>query len=102
MLKWVELNKIPTRIAFNAIKPVNEVQKDIETIRELIKEHESEFGILKFAFLSDFNFKGERRNNHCYMHMVKPCVFTDGNGRKFGSKVFVFIGYCRCHLARQG
>lgn len=74
MLDWVEKNKIPTRIAFNAIKPVEEVRKDIATIQELIKDRE-----LKYAFLSDFNFKGTRRNDHCYMHMVKPFLFTDGN-----------------------
>jgi sulfatase maturation enzyme AslB (radical SAM superfamily) len=76
MLDWVEEKKIPTRIAFNAIKPVEEVQKDISHIRRLI---ESRAQPLKYAFLSDFNFKGVRRNDHCYMHMVKPCVFTDGN-----------------------
>lgn len=79
MLAWVEEKKIPTRIAFNAIKPVKEVQKDIDHIRSLIEKFESENGTLKYAFLSDFNFKGVRRNDHCYMHMVKPCVFTDGN-----------------------
>jgi organic radical activating enzyme len=79
MLQWVEANKIPTRIAFNAIKDTKEVQKDIDKIKELISKHEQEHGELKHAFLSDFNFKGTRRNDHCYMHMVKPCVFTDGN-----------------------
>jgi MoaA/NifB/PqqE/SkfB family radical SAM enzyme len=79
MLSWVEKEKIPTRIAFNAIKDVNIVKKDIETIREQIEEFEKFNGKLKFAFLSDFNFKGERRNDHCYMHMVKPFLFTDGN-----------------------
>ena len=73
MINWVEENQIPTRIAFNAIKPVEQVQKDIETIREVLKEFD-----LKYAFLSDFNFKGTRRNDHCYMHMVKPFLFTDG------------------------
>jgi len=79
MLDWVEENKIPTRIAFNAIKDVKETQKDIETIRNVLKEYESSKGkTLEYAFLSDFNFKGERRNDHCYMHMVKPFLFTDG------------------------
>ena len=73
MIKWVELKKIPTRIAFNAIKKVSEVEKDIEKIRGIIKDMD-----LKYAFLSDFNFKGERRNDHCYMHMVKPFLYTDG------------------------
>jgi organic radical activating enzyme len=74
MLDWVEKNKIPTRIAFNAIKSPDEVLKDIEQIKLLIKNRD-----LKYAFLSDFNYKPTRRNDHCYMHMVKPFVFTDGS-----------------------
>ena len=79
MLKWVEDNKIPTRIAFNAIKPAEIVEQDINRIRELIKLFEDKHGKLQYAFLSDFNFKGTRRNDNCYMHGVKPFVFTDGN-----------------------
>jgi len=79
MLKWVQEKKIPTRIAFNAIKDPQETMKDIEKIRGLLAKHEAENGPLTHAFLSDFNFKGVRRNDNCYMHMVKPCVFTDGN-----------------------
>ena len=80
MLDWVEEKKIPTRIAFNAIKSNEQVMADIETIRQQLQQWEIERGReLKFAFLSDFNYKGERRNDHCYMAQVKPCVFTDGN-----------------------
>ena len=74
MIEWVEANKIPTRIAFNAIKPAEEVQKDIETIRGLIDGMD-----LKYAFLSDFNYKSVRKNHNCYMHMVKPTIYSDGN-----------------------
>jgi len=74
MLEFVEKNKIPTRIAFNAIKKAEEVYRDIDSIRGMIQHLN-----LKYAFLSDFNYKGDRRNNNCYMHMVKPFVFTDGN-----------------------
>ena len=79
MLDWVQEKKIPTRIAFNAIKDPTETAKDIEKIRALLATYEEKNGALTHAFLSDFNFKGTRRNDHCYMHMVKPCVFTDGN-----------------------
>tara|TARA_R110000824_G_scaffold28264_11_gene95230 strand:- start:9817 stop:10881 length:1065 start_codon:yes stop_codon:yes gene_type:complete len=79
MIDWVEENKIPTRIAFNAIKNVKLVEKDIETIREVISNfEETRKASLQYAFLSDFNFKGERRNNHCYIQAVKPFLFTDG------------------------
>jgi organic radical activating enzyme len=79
MLEWVEEKEIPTRIAFNAIKNVRETEKDIETIRARLSQHEIERGKpLEYAFLSDFNFKGDRRNDHCYMQAVKPFLFTDG------------------------
>ena len=79
MLDWVEANKIPTRIAFNAIKDVKETEKDIDTIREVLVDYETSRGQqLQHAFLSDFNFKGSRRNDHCYMQAVKPFLFTDG------------------------
>jgi len=79
MLDWIEDKGIPCRIAFNAIKDVKETAKDIETIRAIIDEYEKDRGRkLQHAFLSDFNFKGERRNDHCYIHMVKPFLFTDG------------------------
>jgi len=79
MLEWVEENKIPTRIAFNAIKDVKQVQKEIVLIRDTLKNYEKERGSeFEYAFLSDFNYKGERRDDHCYMHMVKPFLFTDG------------------------
>ena len=76
MLEWVEKEKIPTRIAFNSIKTSDLILQDIEMIKERIKDKN-----LKYAFLSDFNWKGtgQRRNNNCYMHNFKPFVFTDGN-----------------------
>jgi hypothetical protein len=74
MLQWVEKEKIPTRIAFNSIKTADLISEDLNIIRERIKDLN-----LKYAFLSDFNYKGTRRNNHCYMHNFKPFVFTDGN-----------------------
>lgn len=74
MLEFIEKEKIPTRIAFNSIKTSDLIIKDIETIRERIKDKD-----LKYAFLSDFNWKGTRKNSNCYMHNFKPFVFTDGN-----------------------
>ena len=44
MLDWVEENKIPCRIAFNAIKDVKETAKDIETIRGIIQAYEEDRG----------------------------------------------------------
>jgi MoaA/NifB/PqqE/SkfB family radical SAM enzyme len=33
----------------------------------------------KYLFLSDFNVKTTREHDNCYMHLVKPFVYTDGN-----------------------
>jgi MoaA/NifB/PqqE/SkfB family radical SAM enzyme len=74
MLEWVEKEKIPTRIAFNSIKVSDIIKEDISLIKNRIKDRN-----LKYAFLSDFNWKGERRDSKCYMHNFKPFVFTDGN-----------------------
>ena len=79
MLDWVEENKIPTRIAFNAIKNADQVEKDIETIKRSLESYNEIKGKkCQYAFISDFNYKSKRRNNNCYIHMVKPFLFTDG------------------------
>ena len=28
--------------------------------------------------MSDFNVDTHRRNNNCYIHMIKPCFYVDG------------------------
>jgi hypothetical protein len=33
----------------------------------------------KFLFVSDFNIQTTRKHHECYMHMVKPYVYADGN-----------------------
>lgn len=73
MIKWAEQNKIPTRIAANAIKPVDELLYDMKTIEKQMDGYADQY-----VFLSDFNLKTDRRNNHCYMHMLKPFIFPDG------------------------
>lgn len=78
-VEWAEKNKIPTRIAFNAIRESHHVLSDIEEIRRRLAEFDLKNGPRHYAFLSDFNYKPTRRNNNCYMHLVKPCLFTDGN-----------------------
>ena len=74
MIHWVEQNKIPTRIAINVVKSIDEAKKDMEKVKKLMKKLDA-----SYAFISDFNFKLDRKNLHCYMHMVKPFIFTDGN-----------------------
>lgn len=75
MISFAEENKIPTRIAVNAIKPPDEILKDMDTV----KYQMSSLGKLNHVFLSDFNLQVERRNDNCYIHMIKPFVFPDRN-----------------------
>lgn len=74
MLDWVEENEIPTRIAINAIKNESDANKDMAYLDNFFKHRKT-----KYAFLSDFNFKTKRSSHNCYMHMIKPFLFTDGN-----------------------
>lgn len=73
-LDFVDKYQIPTRVAFNAIKSAEEVARDMNTIREQLANRPS-----RYAFLSDFNYQGTRRNDSCYMAHFKPFVYTDGN-----------------------
>jgi MoaA/NifB/PqqE/SkfB family radical SAM enzyme len=73
MVAFVEKNKIPTRIAVNAIKSVTDIVESMEYVESILNEIPREY-----AFLSDFNLKISRRNNKCFMHMIKPFVYTDG------------------------
>jgi organic radical activating enzyme len=74
MLDFVNEQKIPTRIAANAIKDPVEVESDMDILRQQCNGR-----LGNFAFISDFNFKTVRRNDKCYMYLIKPFVFTDGN-----------------------
>jgi MoaA/NifB/PqqE/SkfB family radical SAM enzyme len=79
MIMFVEQNKIPTRIAVNAIKPVEEVKKDMEEVTSWFLSIKQDFSYVgNYSFLSDFNLKLERRNENCFMHLIKPFIFTDG------------------------
>jgi len=67
--------KIPCRIAPDCIKPVAEIDSSIDTIREMLNS----IGESPYIFLSDFNIVTKRNNNFCWIHMIKPCFYTDGN-----------------------
>ena len=79
MLDWVEENKIPCRIAFNAIKDVKETEKDIETIRGIIQAYEEDRDIsYNLLFYQTLTLKVKEEmiivictwSNHFYSLMV--------------------------------
>lgn len=66
--------KIPTRVTPDLTLGNYSIDEMMSYVGSHVKKTGSEF-----LFLSDFNVKTERKHDHCYMHMVKPFVFTDGN-----------------------
>jgi MoaA/NifB/PqqE/SkfB family radical SAM enzyme len=65
--------KAPCRISPDCIQSLNDIACEMEEIRALLKEYDNEY-----LFLSDFNTTLTRRNDSCYIHMIKPALYTDG------------------------
>ena len=61
---------IVCRIAPDCIKPVDEIDADMEMLKLLHVEPP--------LFLSDFNVTTTRHSLDCRLHMIKPCFYTDG------------------------
>ena len=80
MVKFAVENKIPTRVAVNAIKDLKDIEEDMETIKTWYNDIKVDVpNIDDYIFISDFNLKLTRKNNNCFMHLIKPFIFTDGN-----------------------
>lgn len=80
MVKFAVENKIPTRVAVNAIKELKDIEEDMETIKKWYNDIKNIIpNIEDYIFISDFNLKLTRKNNNCFMHLIKPFIFTDGN-----------------------
>jgi organic radical activating enzyme len=65
---------IPTRVTPDLTLGVASIDEMMPYVAEQVRATGSDQ-----LFISDFNVKTDRRNDHCYMHMVKPFVFSDGN-----------------------
>jgi len=64
-------NKIPTRIAPDCLQEKDDIKKMIDILKKC--------DLNEYIFLSDFNvYLGERENNVCMMHMLKPFLYADG------------------------
>jgi len=66
--------EIVCRLAPDCITTLDNIQKQLDHIREVLKN----FPDNKYVFLSDFNIDLYRRNNDCRIHMIKPCLYLDG------------------------
>lgn len=74
VIDFADKNKIPTRLTPDLTLGVESITKMMPFVKGRFDSYGSEY-----VFLSDFNTKTDRRNDHCFMHMVKPYIFTDGN-----------------------
>lgn len=80
MLAFVEANKIPTRIAVDAIRPTSQVVADYQYLDSYMEEKHPES---QYAKVSIDRYIPGRANDNCYMWMVKPFISpwgTDGGG----------------------
>jgi len=77
VVKFAKSHKLPTRIAPDCIQQKGEIRALIDEIRTILT-----IGDLldnDYIFLSDFNiFLGERKDNVCMIHMIKPFLYSDG------------------------
>lgn len=72
VIRFAEKNKLKTRITPDCIMPKDKLKIFIDEIKDRVKDSE-------YCFVSDFNiFLGERPNNFCAEHYLKPCLFSDG------------------------
>ena len=72
IVSFAEEQKIPTRIAPDCIQKKQDIRNLIDKINEMVPKSE-------YVFVSDFNiFLGERRNNNCWCHYLKPFLYSDG------------------------
>lgn len=74
VLDFVERAKIPCRIAPDCIGTASH----IESLMALAKEH-IQAANSEYLFLSDHNIDTERHGDECYLHMIKPFLYLDGN-----------------------
>jgi hypothetical protein len=68
---FADEHKIICRVAPDCITTKEQVLLQMDEIKKAIEPYE-------YLFLSDFNIDLERKNNKCFMHMLKPCLYLDG------------------------
>lgn len=66
--------EIPTRVTPDLTLGKSSIDDMMGHVGDVIKSTKG-----NYLFLSDFNVKTTREHDNCYMHLIKPFVFTDGN-----------------------
>jgi len=68
---FAKRHKSICRVGPDCIQPIDGIKKQMAEISATIQDYE-------YLFLSDFNVTLNRRNENCYIHMIKPAFYTDG------------------------
>lgn len=71
---FTERYKIICRFAPDCISPGHVIDERVAHMRTVVERYPDN----KYIQLSDFNVQTQRRNHQCRMHMIKPCMFSDG------------------------
>jgi len=75
VIKFTNKYKIISRLAPDCIQTKDNIEKQINEIKEELKKYKDH----QYISLSDFNvYLFEREDNACLMHMWKPFLYTDG------------------------
>jgi MoaA/NifB/PqqE/SkfB family radical SAM enzyme len=75
VIDYANKERIITRVVPNCITSPENIMAQLDTIMSLIDKRSDN----EYVFASDHNVDVEkRRNNNCYLHHIKPAVFTDG------------------------
>jgi MoaA/NifB/PqqE/SkfB family radical SAM enzyme len=78
VVKFTDDYKIPTRLTPDLTLGKESIDKMMIYVGEQLQVFKDQ-GRGQYLFLSDFNVKTDRSHDNCYMHLVKPFVYTDGN-----------------------
>ena len=74
VVRFADENRIVCRIAPDCIKSLIDINRSVEFVRKMMET----VGRSEYVFLSDFNIDTYRHNQKCFIHLIKPCFYTDG------------------------
>ena len=70
VIRFAEEHKIVCRVAPDCVQKSVKIDAELAYIKSRI--------VSDWVFVSDFNIKTKRKNDNCYIHLIKPCMYLDG------------------------
>jgi len=100
VIDFAHNEKMMVRIVPNCIDSKKGIKTQIKQLKKLVPKDD------KYVFISDFNINlNDRKNNNCFLHMIKPAIAPDGyvyscpsselsveNGTKFNNEFRICKG----------